>query len=165
MINFFGPKALFDDASAFYPLIQFAATRAGYRGVERRPGGNESLRIDDIKLVQEKFTLPTLNSWLIAGGEIYGLPFFFQMSQTTYDGDVKDGIDNRLTEGGSVRKWNEWKDASHQHRQLSDNTWVVPGNSWGMELPASQVKLLFIDTDYTVLTRAQYKAILAAEPE
>lgn len=164
MIRFRGPAELFDTASSFYDLVVYASTREGFVGVKKVAGGVEELNINDIDLAQRKFSLALLNSWLLAGGEILGYPIFIQMSEATYDTSVPEGLNFRVNDTGGVRTWRQWRGTLHEHRQLSDNTWIVPGNSWGEELPGTQAKIVAQTAGLTVLRKFEYQAILAAEP-
>lgn len=167
MIKFIGPSSIFDIASPFYSLVQFAATRSGYEGVKRYNADNEYLTVYDVDLVQSKFDLDTLDSWVLSGGEIHGYPVYIKMSGAKYTGNVPEGIVNRssVDDQGQAytRTWAEWRDATHRSRQMADGSWVVPGNSWGYELPASQIKILNDAAGYTVLLASEYKALLVAE--
>lgn len=97
--------------------------------------------------LSQQVLTPTLIGQLVAlGGDIEGFPVFFKMAkdyaETT---DVPSTMPNSIitSEDGTTTpvKWINWHDSTHQITEYDDNGViyvVIPGNSFGEELPASK---------------------------
>jgi len=114
----------------------------------------------DVSLVTVKAVL----GWVQAGGSVEGFPAFLKMTNTAYAKEVPEGVRSRTTietdendvETTTVRKWSDWKDATHSHQKI-DNYHYVPGNSFGVELTGIELGIVNKLSGVTVLTKQEYK--------
>lgn len=77
---------------------------------------------------------------------VEGAPIFIKMDIATYEGDVPEGIRNRIDPADdSVRWWKFWHDEYHNHMDAADGGKIVPGNSWGEELSSTELQILLLE--------------------
>jgi hypothetical protein len=95
-----------------------------------------------IEIDSDTITMQPLLLALSQGFTVDDAPVFIKMSTATYAANVPMGISNRADEQGAVRKWSEWKDATHEHMNAADGDKIVPGNSWGVELTSNELAIL-----------------------
>ena len=117
--------------------------------------------ISSIEVDHDSISMSPLLLALSEGFSVEGAPVYIKMSPATYAGDVPQGISNRsyFDEEGTefVRTWAEWKDGSHEHITAADDDMIVPGNSFGVELPSSDLFILMMG-GYTLLLGAEVNA-------
>jgi len=104
--------------------------------------------ISSVELDHENMSMTPILLALSEGFKVEGAPIYIKMSPARYAGQVPQGISNRsyFDETGTniVRKWSEWKDAAHEHMTASDGDKIVPGNSFGEELPSDSLLALML---------------------
>ena len=99
--------------------------------------------ISALEVNSEDISMAPLLLSLSQGFTVEGAPVFIKMNTATYNGDVPEGIRNRIDPAdNSVRSWAFWKDATHEHMDAADGDKIVPGNSWGEELATPELLVL-----------------------
>jgi len=117
----------------------------------------------DVSLV----TVNVVLAWVQAGGSVEGFPAFLKMTSAAYGKNVPDGVNNNSVttldennvETTVVRKWSDWKDATHSHKKIG-NFHYVPGNCYGIELTGEELTVVSKISGVTVLTKQEYKDAL-----
>ncbi|MCA9340077.1 MAG: hypothetical protein KDA17_04155 [Candidatus Saccharibacteria bacterium] len=150
------PAVLYDPAFMAFSLMAANTQAPG----KLLPDG----RLEIAPNVITPVTGVVLTAFLNAGGDVEDAPVFIKMSTATYAGNVPANIHERsyLDENDLevVRKWSEWKDATHTHLDAADGDKIVPGNSWGYEFTSAELKALLAATGYTLYLDHEVNALL-----
>lgn len=154
------PYTLYEDPT-FKPLTDILVLADAAREWN---GGVVTATITDDSLV----TIPTVMAWIAGGGEVEEMPAFIEFTPAAYAKNVPEGIPNRsyTNDKGneSIRTWSEWKDATHEHREINGKHYV-PSNAFGYDLKGSELTIVHAISGANVLTAAEYKALIPVEDE
>jgi hypothetical protein len=129
-----------------------------YNADRKGNGSNIEVTIRDD---HESITINAILGWVSAGGIIEGFPCFFEMTPTAYAKAVPAGIPNRTyfdeNDIELFYKWNEWHDATHEHKEI-DGKHYVPSNSFDKPLTGAELAIVNALSGVNILTNAQYVA-------
>lgn len=156
-----GPTLPDTSPNPIFPLVTYLSIRA--------VGRDSQLNVDvigdqaRIEGIEDLSDLPvSLVASLVAmGAEIHNYPAWVEVDDL--ETDVPAGVPNRLDGEGTVLKWSQWCDASHEPTVVDGVTYVPTNGSNGVDLPGSVLAAL-VTASYPVKSLAEIQALAAANP-